>query len=190
MLVVPARAWSQQGGQHAAQAQDQSAAATAPAQQQESLAEAARRAREQKKDTSKQAKVFTNDNIPSQGGISTVGDTSQGSNSTADNATTTADAKKGSGNEKMWREKFAQLRHKAQQDQENLDVMQRELGVLNTQFYGDPMKALQQGYTRSDINQKIADIDKMKVQIAADNQALDDAESELRRSGGDPGWAR
>ena len=46
-----------------------------------------------------------------------------------------------SGNdEKFWRDKFADLQHKLEQDQENLDVLQRELGTLNTQFYTDPNK--------------------------------------------------
>jgi hypothetical protein len=49
---------------------------------------------------------------------------------------------------------------------------------------------MQQGYTRSDIDEKTAKIDAKKKQIEADGQAISDAEEELRRSGGDPGWAR
>ncbi|MGC2724093.1 MAG: hypothetical protein WA224_09030, partial [Candidatus Acidiferrales bacterium] len=71
-----------------------------------------------------------------------------------------------------------------------LDIMQRELGVLDVQYYNDPVKAMQQGYTRSDIDEKTAKIDAKKKQIEADGQAISDAEEELRRSGGDPGWAR
>ncbi len=96
-----------------------------------------------------------------------------------------------SGNdEKAWRERFAKLRNKLDQDQADLDIMQRELGVLDVQYYNDPMKGMQQGYTRSDINEKTAKIDAKKKQIEADQQAISDAEDELRRSGGDPGWAR
>jgi hypothetical protein len=196
MLVIPARAWSQQPDQKADQAaqQDQSASQTAqePAPQQDSLADAARKAREQKKEAApKPPRVFTNDNLPTQGGISSVGAAApgSGSDSASDDKTGTTGGKAGS-EEKTWRDKFASLRHKLDQDQENLDVMQRELGVLNTQFYGDPMKGLQQGLTRSDINQKIADINKMTAQIEADKQAISDAEDELRKTGGDPGWAR
>ena len=64
--------------------------------------------------------------------------------------------------EKTWRDKFATLRHKLEQDQAELDVMQRELGVLNVQYYSDPVKAMQQQFTRSDINKKTADIDAKK----------------------------
>jgi hypothetical protein len=198
MLAVPARAWSQQPEQKAdqqpTQQQDQSTSQTVqtPALQQDSLAEAARKAREQKKDAApKPARVFTNDNLPTQGGISSVGASASGSASdSASDSTPAAGAGKTSNDEKAWRDKFASLHHKLDQDQENLDVMQRELGVLNTQFYGDPMKGLQQGLTRSDINQKIDDINKMTAKIEADKQAISDAEDDLRKSGGDPGWAR
>ena len=89
-----------------------------------------------------------------------------------------------------WRDKFAALRHKLEQDQQNLDLLQRELGALNTQFYGDPNKQPQQQLTRSDIDKKTAEIDKAKDQVAADQKAIDDAQDDLRASGGDPGWGR
>jgi hypothetical protein len=187
MLTIPASTWSQQTDQQSAP-QGQSQAQAAPATQQESLAEAARKAREQKKDASKSAKVFTNDNMPTQGGISTVGEGT--SAPAAGNEAAQGGTTKAANDEKSWREKFAQLHHKLEQDQANLDVMQRELGQLNIQYYDDPMKAMQQELTRSDINNKVADIDKMKAQIEADKQAISDAEDELRKSGGDPGWAR
>ncbi len=82
------------------------------------------------------------------------------------------------------------MRHKLEQDQENVDLLQRELGTLNTQFYSDPNKQLQQQLTRSDIDKKTAEIDKAKAKVDADQQAISDAEDDLRKSGGDPGWAR
>jgi hypothetical protein len=58
------------------------------------------------------------------------------------------------------------------------------------QYYNDPVKAMQQQLSRDDINKKTADIDAKKKQIEADQQAIDDAQDELRKSGGDPGWGR
>ncbi len=92
--------------------------------------------------------------------------------------------------EKTWRDKFAKLHHKLDQDQADLDVLQRELGVSNVQFYTDPMKGMQQGLTRDDITKKTADIDAKKKEIEADKQAISDAEDDLRKAGGDSGWAR
>jgi len=185
LLALPTRVWSQQKDpEPSAQDQTQSQAQAGPVAQ-DSLAEAARKAREQKKEASKSSKTFTNDNLPSEGGISTVGDKTATPSSEAPAA-----AGQTASDEKTWRSRFASLRHKLEQDQANLDVMQRELAQLNLQFYSDPTKAMQQQLTRSDINNKVADIDKMKSQIEADQQAISDAEDELRKSGGDPGWAR
>jgi chromosome segregation ATPase len=187
LLVSPTSLWSQQNDQQApGQGQTESAAQAGPAGQ-DSLAEAARKAREEKKEAPKSSKTFTNDNLPTAGGISTVGDKT--GTSSSDTPATAAAGQTGN-DEKAWRSKFAALRHKLEQDQANLEVMKRELGQLNLQYYNDPVKAMQQELTRSDINNKVADIDKMKSQIEADQQAISDAEEELRKSGGDPGWAR
>ena len=184
IVVFPAGAWCQQANRQSGQEQTQ-ASSTQPAPQKDSLAAAARKAREQKKESPKAARVFTNDNIPTAGGISSVGSSSPAS---AGNSTATGPAS--SDNEKGWRDRFARLNQKLDQDKQELEVMQRELGVLNVQYYNDPVKAMQQQYSRSDINEKTAKIDAKKKEIEADQQAISDAEDELRRAGGDPGWAR
>lgn len=206
LLVFSAPAWSRQEQQQSQSSQGQQSSgseaqnqnkAQAPATQQESLAEAARKARDQKKETPKAAKVFTNDNIPTTGGISSVG-TKSGVPAEAGTVPATDVAPKAekpatdavpASDEKTWRERFAQLHHKLDQDQAELDVMQRELGVLNTQYYSDPMKTLQQGMTREDINKKTTDIEAKKKQVEDDKKAIADAEDDLRKSSGDPGWA-
>jgi hypothetical protein len=184
LLALPTSVWSQQNDP-GPPAQAQTQAGPAP---QASLAEAARKAREQKRETPKSSKTFTNDNLPTEGGISTVGD--KAATPPSNEATAPVSGGQTATDEKTWRSKFASLRHKLEQDQANLDVMQRELGQLNVQYYSDPTKTMQQELTRTDINNKVADIDKMKSQIEADQQAIADAEDELRKSGGDPGWAR
>jgi hypothetical protein len=188
LFVLPAGGWCQQAAQSHGQSQAQSSAP-----QHESLADAARKAREQRKEFPKAAKVFTNDNIPAAGGISSVGPApaeekpAEAAKSTPAPAGAAVPPKD---QEKMWRQRFANLRQKLDRDQADLDVMQRELGVLNLQNYNDPVKAMQQQLTRTDINKKTADIDAKTKAIAADQQAISDAEDELRKSGGDPGWAR
>jgi hypothetical protein len=49
---------------------------------------------------------------------------------------------------------------------------------------------MQQGLTRSDINDKTAKIDELKKKVDADKQAIEDAEAQLRAAGGDIGWSR
>lgn len=181
-FVLPASGWCQQ-------AQQQGQAQT-PAPQQESLADAARRAREQKKEAPKAAKVFTNDNLPTAGGISSVGQAPAEEKPAPGAEAAPGGAAPAKNDEKAWRDKFAQLHQKLEQDQAELEVMQRELGVLNLQNYSNPVEAMQQQLTRSDINKKTADIEAKKNDIAADKQAIADAEDDLRKSGGNPGWAR
>ncbi|MGH9701063.1 MAG: hypothetical protein ACRD5R_15150 [Candidatus Acidiferrales bacterium] len=210
ILLVPASAQCQQQNQAPA---EQTASAAAPASStqspaaaqsqaasasQDPLAAAARRARAEKKEAAKPAKVFTNDNIPSEGGISAVGGAEAGGGETAaapGGAQSAAAAPAAGGypsgdDEKGWRALFARLHHKLDQDNAALAIGQRELGVLNMQYYPDPTKAMMQQLTRSDINAKSAKIDEKKKEIDADNQAISDAEDALRQAGGDGGWAR
>jgi len=189
LLFVPASGFAYQQNQSAQSPQQPAAQApqAAPAAQQDSLAAAARRSREEKKEQPK-SKVFTNEDLPTAGGVSSVGE-STGTNSAGEGKTPAADAASPS-DEKTWRAKFATLRHKLEQDQQNLDVMQRELGQLDIQYYNNPVKAMQQDLTREDINKKTADIEAKKQQIEADKQAISDAEDDLRKAGGDSGWAR
>jgi hypothetical protein len=203
LAAIPGSSWCQ-GGQSQSEAQSQSSSAppasaksqpASPAQltsdataaataQGDSIAAAARKAKAQKSQAAaKPAKVFTNDDMPSSG-ISTVGVTNSGGSSGP------ADASSNGKGETYWRERFAKLNKKLEQDQAELDVMQRELGQLNLQNYSDPVQAMQQGYSRGDINKKTGDIDGKQKQIDADKQAIDDAQDDLRKSGGDPGWGR
>ena len=181
LFVWPAVGWCRQ---------DSQAQTSAP--QKESLADAARRAREQKKETPKAAKVFTNDNLPAAGSVSAAAQppASESEAEGTEAATTPAGEAAAKDAGAAWREKFIELRQKLARDQADLAVMQRELGVLDVQNYNDPVKAMQQQLTRSDMNKKTADIEAMKKSIAADQQAIADAEDQLRKSGGDSGWAR
>src|SRR5580704_13035085 len=172
----------------------QSTTVSLPPQTTDPLVAAARKAREQRKDhaSAKPARVFTNDNIPTQGGVSAVGVAPAADNAegTGPAAAAPSDKPAAAAGESAWRERFAHLRKKMEQDQTDLDLMQRELGVLDVQYYNDPVKSMQQGYSRSDINEKTDKIEAKKKAIEADEQAISDAEEELQRSGGDPGWAR
>jgi hypothetical protein len=183
-----------------ASSSSQSTTVSLPPQTSDPLVAAARKAREQRKDQTgtKPARVFTNDNIPTQGGVSAVGATPAANNADGTDvaaAAGTGDApaagKTSAANgEEAWRERFKKLRKKLEQDQDDLSIMQRELGVLDVQYYNDPVKSMQQGYSRSDINEKTDKIEARKKITEADEQAIADAEEELQRAGGDPGWAR
>src|ERR1700689_2261793 len=126
----------------------QSTTVSLPPQTTDPLVAAARKAREQRKDqaSAKPARVFTNDNIPTQGGVSAVGVAPAADNADGTGAATASgtaasasDKPAAAAGESAWRERFAHLRKKLQQDQDELDIMQRELGVLDVQYYNDPV---------------------------------------------------
>ncbi|MFY9689096.1 MAG: hypothetical protein WA369_01570 [Candidatus Acidiferrales bacterium] len=199
VLVFAAGGWigaQAQQDQTSSQAGQTAAPAPAAAPQQDSLAEAARKAREQKKDAPKAAKVFTNDDIPTQGAVSTVGTSDADTSQNAQDTSNAAAAPAASGNdEKMWRDKFADLNHKLDQDQAELDVLQREANTGMLQYYGgNPEKAYQDQTNAEPLgaayDKKVSAIDAKKKEIEADKQAISDAEDELHKAGGDPGWAR
>jgi chromosome segregation ATPase len=192
---------SPSGSSHSAPSTgSQATQAATPAPQQESLADAARKSREQKKEASKTVKVFTNDNIPTSGGISSVGAAAEEAQAPEEAAGANANGVSGNKSsqseaEKQWRDKFAALRAKLSKDQATLDVLQRELNVDALQYYGgDPNKAYQDQQSLqplgTEYNQKRQEIEAKQKEIEADQQAISDAEDDLRKAGGDPGWAR
>lgn len=164
------------------------------------VAEAARKARQQRKqNTVKPKKVLTEDDLgrngnnppPSQtaGGAATSGGAAEGGKTAQ-----TDDAKKQGAEDpngaSAWKKKFAEQRAKIATAEKELDVLGREWEKNQTQYYSDPAKALMEQNSRKEINehaQKIADKQK---QIADLKQRLSDMEDELRKSGGNPGWAR
>jgi chromosome segregation ATPase len=161
--------------------------------QQDSVAEAARKAREKAKANAAPAKkTYTNDNVPALrvNEISVITANPNTDKDAAAEAAKTADAKpEPKKDEAYWRKRFADVRTKLALAQKDLDVSQRELNLLQTQYYSDPNKALQQQLTRDDINAKTAKVDEKKQQVADLTQAIEDLKDELRRSGGEPGWA-
>ncbi|PYU18884.1 MAG: hypothetical protein DMG30_26230 [Acidobacteria bacterium] len=166
--------------------------------QPDSLGDAARKARAQKKDPGKSAKVFTNDDIGGlKGTISVIGTepgqastTDKAAEKTPDNKKTPDDSKKdGAKDEASWRAKFAAARKTLADDTKELDILQREFNLKQEQFYQDPTAALKEQHSRDDLNKTQAEIDAKKQDVEKDKQALSNLEDELRKAGGNPGWA-
>jgi hypothetical protein len=190
----------------------------AAAQQQGStgdpVADAARKAREAKKDAPKPKKVYTDDDVkksapgPAATAPATPGDasgTGAAVTGTAATATpgnpagaTAATTVQGAGANKpedpngegAWRKRFQEQRGKIARTEKEIDVLQREVERAQTQYYADPQKAMNEQNNRAEINDKRAKIDAKKKELDQLQQGLSDLEDQLRKSGGDPGWAR
>ena len=169
------------------------------------VADAARKARESKKDAPKPKKVYTDDDLkpaapepapaPTQasGGANGTQAAGQGAGKGAkagDKAESDDTPKEDPNGEKAWRKRFQVQNGKIAKAERELDVLSRELEKAQVEYYPDPQKALAQQNTRADINTINAKIDAKKAELAQLKQGLDDLEDQLRKSGGDPGWAR
>jgi chromosome segregation ATPase len=168
------------------------------------VADAARKAREekQKKDAQKPKKVYTDDDIKpatpdkpevqnaSAGGGTTSG--AQGGTETGATGSQKADGeeKEDPNSEKAWRRRFSEQHRRIADAEKELDVLQRELQKSSVAYYADPTKAMNEQNNRAEINDKNAKIEAKKKELAQLRQQLDDMEADLRKSGGDPGWAR
>jgi hypothetical protein len=170
--------------------QQQSQASPAP-QSGDPVADAARKAREQQKAAPKPKKVYTDDDVkPATPPSDAAAAPASGAAQAADNGTAANGAEKPDDPEKVWRKRFQDQRDKIAAAEKELDILQREADKAQVQYYNDPQKAMQEQYSRKDINDKNAKIDQKKQDIANLKQQLSDMEDELRKSGGDPGWAR
>ncbi len=169
----------------------------------DSVAEAARQAQEKKKEAQKPKKVYTEDDISTKkSDISVVGATpapaeekaATGAAKPADtagqNAAEGEEKKEDPNSESAWRKRFGKLRDKISTVQQELDILQREQNKGSVQYYSDPTKAMNEQYSRDEVNKRTAKIDAKKKELAALQQQWSDLEDELRRNHGDPGWAR
>jgi hypothetical protein len=173
-----------------------------------SLGDLARKVRAEKSKEAKPAKVITNDNILSPGPESGVpvpattadqnpsekkpekpgGEAVTESKETGD-IHPTPDAGQVH-DEKYYRARMSELQASLDLHKRELSVLEQKLDLNQTQYYNDPQKALEQQYSRDDINKRTQDIDAKKQQIADDEKAIDDLRDQLNRESGDPGWLR
>ena len=176
-----------------AQQQDQGAS-----QSGDPVADAARKAREQKKkEAPKPKKVYTDDDlnhaIPETTSTSTDKPADGSKDAASKNGTDQTNAAAGPETDKdregKWRKRFKDAYGKLAQAEKELDILQREDNKAQVQYYSDPQKAMQEQYSRKDINEKNSKIDAKKKEIAQLKQQISDMEDALRKDGGDPGWA-
>jgi hypothetical protein len=172
------------------------------------IAEAARRSREAKLNSAKPRKVYTDDDVahskPEPPTTADAAATDQNA-PPADGSAPTGTAGKKSATEKEkpltpaeqeakkesdWRKRFREQHEKIARAEKELDVLQRETEKAQVQYYPDPQKALEEQYSRKDINDRDAKIAAKQQEITQLKQGLADMEDSLRAAGGDPGWAR
>lgn len=157
--------------------------------QQESVVDAARKAQAARKTAPPAKMVIDDDSLSTlKGTVNVVGDTTAQDQSKSGDKPK-SDDKGPAKDEAYWRGKFADAYKKLADDSKELDITQRERNLNQEQFYTDPMASLKQDYSRKDLNDAKAKIDELTAKVAQDKTDISNLEDELRRAGGEPGWA-
>ena len=166
-------------------------------QQSDPVAEAARKAREAKQAAAKPKKVYTEDDLPKAprtdeqpAPAGTTPDAQAAAPGAAGDPAAPGAAPAGKNDEETWKARFKAQRDKIARAEKELDILQREVEKSQLQYYPDPQKALTEQNSRKDINEKDTKIAAKKKELETLKQGLDDLEDQLRKSGGDSGWAR
>src|ERR1700692_2137921 len=156
------------------------------------VADAARRAREAKQTAPKPKKVYTDDDVstskPAAPAASPTGDSSTQEPPKPGAGTTTKPATAADQDAKAeadWRKRFKEQRERIARAEKELDILQRETQKAEIQYYPDPQKAMNEQYTRKEINDKDAKVEAKRKEIADLKQGLTDLEDALRKAGGD-----
>jgi len=165
-------------------------------QDQGSVADAARKAQAEKKTAPKAKLTIDNDNLGTlTGAVNVVGEepappddqTKKAADAKTPNAASPGE-KGPVKDEAYWRGRFVAANKKLTDDAHELDILQREYNLKQQQYYTDPMAALKQDYSRSDLNDSKTKIDDKTALVAQDKTDISNLEDELRQAGGDPGW--
>lgn len=154
------------------------------------VADAARKAREAKKEAPKAKKVFTDDDLKPAQSEPPAQASGAAAAAGTDHPAGGAAKEENANGEAAWRKRFQNQRDKIARAEKELEVLQRETSKTDVQYYNDPQKAMMEQNTRNDINTLNAKIDAKQKEIEQLKQGLSDLEDQLRKAGGDPGWAR
>jgi hypothetical protein len=93
------------------------------------------------------------------------------------------------GDEKFWRDRMTQARQALDRDRMLVDAMQTRISSLTTDFVNRDDPA-QRSVIEQNRNKSLAELDRLKKQVTADEQAITDIQTEARQKGVPPGWIR
>jgi len=162
---------------------------------------------EQRRKTVKSGKVYTNDELKRDPTPSVPASASTGTTSTPSASSTPAPAPASSGNnagkddsankdgsadksdEKTWRKRITNARESLQRSQAFADALQSQLNALSTDFVNrdDPIQRQQIAKQRDGV---LAELDRVKKEVAAQTKAISDIQEEARRANVPAGWVR
>ena len=175
----------------------------------QSLGDVAKKEEQRRKTVKSSGKVYTNDELKRDPTPSVPASASTGTTSTPSASSTPATApapaasdknaeKNGSADkdgsadkndEKTWRKRIADARESLQRSQAFADALQSQLNALSTDFVNrdDPIQRQHIAKQRDGV---VAELDRVKKEVAAQTKAISDIQEEARRAGVPAGWVR
>ena len=173
----------------------------------QSLGDVAKKEEQRRKTVKSSGKVYTNDELKRDPTPSVPASASTGTTSTPSASSTPAPAPASSGNnadrddsankdgsadksdEKTWRKRITNARESLQRSQAFADALQSQLNALSTDFVNrdDPIQRQQIAKQRDGV---LAELDRVKKEVAAQTKAISDIQEEARRAGVPVGWVR
>jgi len=153
----------------------------------ESLGDAARKAKaDRAQETRRPVKVFTNDSLPTSGGISVIG-RPPSEEAAANSGVNDADQARAKWNQEA-RDQFRKLSSSLALHQRELAVLAQKLNLAQIQFSFNPNDSLQQETFRTDINKLTEEVEEKKQRVADDQQAISDLHDQALRESDDASW--
>src|SRR6188768_1105462 len=167
----------------------------------QSLGDVAKKEEQRRKTVKSSGKVYTNDELKRDPTPSVPASASTGTTSTPSASSTPAPAPASSGNnankdgsadksdEKTWRKRITNARESLQRSQAFADALQSQLNALSTDFVNrdDPIQRQQIAKQRDGV---VAELDRVKKEVAAQTKAISDIQEEARRANVPAGWVR
>ena len=161
----------------------------------QSLGDVAKKEEQRRKTVKSPGKVYTNDQLkadptPSVPATNAAGTpTPAASGSTPAPAPAPSDDSADKGDEKTWRKRIADARDALQRSQTFADALQSQLNALTTDFVNrdDPAQRQQIANKRDSV---LAELERVKKEVAAQNKAIADIQEQARRAGVPAGWVR
>ena len=165
----------------------------------QSLGDVAKKEEQRRKTVKSAGKVYTNDTLKPDPTPSVPATGSTGTSSAPAASSTPAPAPSpspapsedstGKGDEKSWRKRITDARESLQRSQAFADALQSQLNGLTTDFVNrdDPAQRQQIANKRDGA---LAELERVKKEIAAQTKAINDIQEEARRAGVPAGWVR
>ena len=161
----------------------------------QSLADIARQEEARRKAVRTPGKLYTNDSVrpeptPSSGGATSTQTPSQAPEAAAQPpAGDQAPADTAKKDEAYWKKRMADARSALDRSQTFADALQSRINALTTDFVAraDPAQRAQ---IAADRDKALAELDRVKKEIAASQKAITDTQDEARKAGVPAGWVR